>query len=225
MLAVGGVDYDQDPKPLDDPAVRTELLALRRAETERGRGPGEGDGDGWKSLPGTGREVEAVAKLAGSRPLLRLQGDRGQHGAAAPRAAPSPLGPHRHPRLLRRPQGPLHPPARSQALRLRGPPAGGGAAQPAGPLGAGPGRGQPARRRRRAGRPVGRRPGDRHRRGDRRAALAGPRAGRPLRLRDRAGAWSAAARASSACSAPSTWPVPTTSSPASGRWTTRRRRR
>ncbi len=73
VLAVGGVDYDGTPKPLGKPAVRADLLALRRAETERGRGPG-GDGDGWKSLPGTAREVEAVAERSEPRSLLRLQG-------------------------------------------------------------------------------------------------------------------------------------------------------
>jgi CHAT domain-containing protein/tetratricopeptide (TPR) repeat protein len=73
VLAIGGVDYDGTPRPLGDPAARTDLLVLRRAETERGRGPG-GDGEGWRSLPGTAREFEAVAKRAGSRPLLRLQG-------------------------------------------------------------------------------------------------------------------------------------------------------
>ncbi len=73
VLAIGGVDYDGAPKPLGDPAARTDLLALRRAETDRGRGSG-GDGDGWRSLPGTAREVEAVAKRAGTRPLLRLVG-------------------------------------------------------------------------------------------------------------------------------------------------------
>jgi CHAT domain-containing protein/tetratricopeptide (TPR) repeat protein len=71
VLAVGGVDYDGIPEPLGDPAARTDLLALRRAETERGRGPG---GDGWRDLPGTAREVEAVAKQAGRRSLLRLHG-------------------------------------------------------------------------------------------------------------------------------------------------------
>ncbi len=49
------------------------MLVLRRAETERGRGPGD-DGSGWRSLPGTAREVEAVAKRAAPRSLLRLQG-------------------------------------------------------------------------------------------------------------------------------------------------------
>jgi CHAT domain-containing protein/tetratricopeptide (TPR) repeat protein len=73
VLAIGGVDYDGAPRPLGDPAAPTDLLARRRAETERGRGPG-GDGEGWRSLPGTVREVEAVAKLAAPRPLLRLQG-------------------------------------------------------------------------------------------------------------------------------------------------------
>src|SRR5262249_989170 len=74
VLALGGADYDQAPTPLHDAAVRSELLALRRAETERGRGPGDGDSGGWKALPGTAREVEAVAKPAGSRPLIKLRG-------------------------------------------------------------------------------------------------------------------------------------------------------
>jgi CHAT domain-containing protein/tetratricopeptide (TPR) repeat protein len=73
VLAVGGVDYDGTPRPINDPAARTDLLALRRAETERGRGPGD-DGGGWKRLEGTAREVEAVAKRAGPRSLLRLEG-------------------------------------------------------------------------------------------------------------------------------------------------------
>jgi tetratricopeptide (TPR) repeat protein/CHAT domain-containing protein len=73
VLAVGGVDYDGAPQPLGDPAAQTDLLALRRAETERGRGLG-GDGEGWKPLPGTAREVEAVAKVAAPRQLLRLEG-------------------------------------------------------------------------------------------------------------------------------------------------------
>jgi CHAT domain-containing protein len=72
VLAIGGVDYDGVPRPLGDPATRTDLLALRRAETERGRGPG-GDGEGWRSLPGTAREVEAVAQRAAPRSLLRLE--------------------------------------------------------------------------------------------------------------------------------------------------------
>jgi CHAT domain-containing protein/tetratricopeptide (TPR) repeat protein len=74
VLALGGVDYDQAPKPLNDAAVRTELLALRRAETERGRGPADGDRAGWTRLRGTVQEVEAVAERAGSRPLLKLRG-------------------------------------------------------------------------------------------------------------------------------------------------------
>jgi CHAT domain-containing protein/tetratricopeptide (TPR) repeat protein len=73
VLAIGGVDYDGTPRPRGGAAARTDLLALRRAETDRGRGPG-GDGEGWKRLPGTGREVEAVAKRAAPRPLLRLEG-------------------------------------------------------------------------------------------------------------------------------------------------------
>ncbi len=71
VLAIGGVDYDGIPRPGNDPAARTDLLALRPAEAGRRRG---GSGDGWKSLPGTSREVEAVAKVAAPRSLLTLRG-------------------------------------------------------------------------------------------------------------------------------------------------------
>src|SRR5262249_3878208 len=40
VLAVGGVDYDGTPKSLRDPPAGTDLLAVRRAEVERGRGHG-----------------------------------------------------------------------------------------------------------------------------------------------------------------------------------------
>ena len=152
VLAVGGVDYDGTPKPVERPDG-ADRPAGPAAGRDRARPRARRRRRGWRSLPGTAREVEAVAKRGRPAIAAPAPGHRGQHGAAAPRAAQGPLGPHRHPRLLRRPQGPLDPPARSQALRLRGPPARGGAAQPAGPLGAGPGRGQPALRRRRAGRP------------------------------------------------------------------------
>jgi CHAT domain-containing protein len=74
VLALGGVDYDQAPTPLNDTAGWAEPLALRQAETERGRGPGDGDSTGWKTLPGTAQEVEVVAKRAGARLLLKLRG-------------------------------------------------------------------------------------------------------------------------------------------------------
>ena len=69
LLAVGGVAYDQAPRPIVDETTGTELRAMRRAETERGRG------DGWKELPGTVQEVRTVLRLAGSRTTVRLQGD------------------------------------------------------------------------------------------------------------------------------------------------------
>jgi CHAT domain-containing protein/tetratricopeptide (TPR) repeat protein len=68
LLAVGGVAYDQAPQPLFDEKTRTDLLAARLAETERGRG------DGWTDLPGTLQELIDVVRLAGSRRLVRLQG-------------------------------------------------------------------------------------------------------------------------------------------------------
>jgi CHAT domain-containing protein/tetratricopeptide (TPR) repeat protein len=68
LLAVGGVAYDQASKPADEEKAQMDLLAMRLAETERGRG------DGWKDLPGTRMELDAVARLAGARRLVRLQG-------------------------------------------------------------------------------------------------------------------------------------------------------
>src|SRR5262249_8860982 len=68
LLAVGGVAYDQAPKPIQDEKARMDLLAMRQAETERGRG------DGWKELPGTLAELNAVVRLAGLRPAVRPQG-------------------------------------------------------------------------------------------------------------------------------------------------------
>jgi CHAT domain-containing protein/tetratricopeptide (TPR) repeat protein len=68
LLAVGGVAYDQTPKPVDDEKAPMDLLAMRWAETEQGRG------DGWTELPGTLAELNAVARLAGARRLVRLQG-------------------------------------------------------------------------------------------------------------------------------------------------------
>ena len=68
FLAVGGVAYDQAPKAIKDENTRIDLLAVRQAETERGRG------DGWKNLPGTLQELNAVVRLAGPRTLVRLEG-------------------------------------------------------------------------------------------------------------------------------------------------------
>ena len=68
LVAVGGVDYDQAPKPVDDEKTRIDLLGSRLAETERGRG------DGWQKLPGTLQELNAVVRLAGPRTTVRLEG-------------------------------------------------------------------------------------------------------------------------------------------------------
>jgi tetratricopeptide (TPR) repeat protein len=68
LLAVGGVAYDQAPKPLDDEKTQIDLLAMRQAETERGQG------DGWQDLPGTLQELNAAMRLAGARTPVRLQG-------------------------------------------------------------------------------------------------------------------------------------------------------
>ena len=67
MLAVGGVAYGLEPKPVDDERTRLQLLAARPAETKRG---GE---NGWIDLPGTLQELDAVSRLAASRTILRLQ--------------------------------------------------------------------------------------------------------------------------------------------------------
>ena len=67
VLAVGGVDYDGAPKPLDDPAASTDLLALRRAETARPRGRLE-------EPAGHGPGGRGGGALAGSRRSVRLEG-------------------------------------------------------------------------------------------------------------------------------------------------------
>ncbi len=68
LLAVGGVAYDQAPKPVEDEKTKPEVLALRQPETGRGRG------DGWKQLPGTLNELNAVTRLADPRTVFRLEG-------------------------------------------------------------------------------------------------------------------------------------------------------
>ena len=67
LLAVGGVAYGQEPRPVDDERTRLQLLAARPAEIKRG---GE---NGWGDLPGTLQELDAVSRLAASREILRLQ--------------------------------------------------------------------------------------------------------------------------------------------------------
>jgi CHAT domain-containing protein len=68
MLAVGGVAYGEKPKPVDDEQMRLQLLAARPAEIQRG------DENGWRDLPGTLKELDAVSRLAAGRQILRLQG-------------------------------------------------------------------------------------------------------------------------------------------------------
>ena len=67
FLAVGGVDYDQTPRPVVD-KVRPERLPVRKAEIVGRRK------DGWPALPGTLRESEALLRLAVPRDAVRLQG-------------------------------------------------------------------------------------------------------------------------------------------------------
>ena len=68
LLAVGGVAFDQAPKPVEDEKTKLKLLAARQPETARGRGAG------WKDLPGTRAELNAVTMLAGPRTVVRLEG-------------------------------------------------------------------------------------------------------------------------------------------------------
>jgi CHAT domain-containing protein len=68
LLALGGVAYDQAPKPLEDEQTKIDLLAARLAETTRSRG------DGWRELPGTLDELNTVTMLAGARTVVRLEG-------------------------------------------------------------------------------------------------------------------------------------------------------
>ncbi len=68
LLAVGGVAYDQAPKPVEDEKTKLELLAARQPETTRGRG------DGWKDLPGALDELNAVTQSARPRTVIRLEG-------------------------------------------------------------------------------------------------------------------------------------------------------
>jgi tetratricopeptide (TPR) repeat protein/CHAT domain-containing protein len=67
LLAVGGVAYGREPKPVDDEQMRRQLLAARPAEIKRG-GP-----DGWRDLPGTLHEIDSVSRLAARREIVRLQ--------------------------------------------------------------------------------------------------------------------------------------------------------
>jgi tetratricopeptide (TPR) repeat protein/CHAT domain-containing protein len=69
LLAVGGVAYGHEPKPVDDERTRRQLLAARPAEIKRD------DASGWTDLPGTLQEIDAVSRLAGSRETVRLKGE------------------------------------------------------------------------------------------------------------------------------------------------------
>jgi CHAT domain-containing protein len=68
LLAVGGVAFGQEPKPVDDERSRRRLLAARPAELKRG------EPSGWTDLPGTLQELDAVSKLAATRETIRVRG-------------------------------------------------------------------------------------------------------------------------------------------------------
>ena len=98
LLAVGGVAYDQEPRPVDDERTRLQLLAARPAEIERA---GE---NGWADLPGTLQELDAVSRLAaavmscGSRAPRRARRGCSKNcpapdGPTSPPTASSPIPP------------------------------------------------------------------------------------------------------------------------------------
>jgi tetratricopeptide (TPR) repeat protein/CHAT domain-containing protein len=68
LLAVGGVAYGQEPKPVDDERTRLQLLVARPAEPKRG------EASGWPDLPGTLQELDDVSRLAASRAIIRVKG-------------------------------------------------------------------------------------------------------------------------------------------------------
>jgi CHAT domain-containing protein/tetratricopeptide (TPR) repeat protein len=75
LLALGGVRYDRDPRPLKQPPK--DLPALRAPERGSKTGP-------WPYLPGTARELDRVADLAGRhRPAPRLARLSGARASAA----------------------------------------------------------------------------------------------------------------------------------------------
>ena len=98
----------------------------RRRREDQGRAAGRAPA---RDRPRPGRRLERAARHARraerrdeARRLAHRgspRGSRGRHRSAPPRAAPRPLGAHRHPRLLRRSERPLGPAARSQALFYR----------------------------------------------------------------------------------------------------------
>ena len=104
------------PKPLGE-AAGTDLC--------RPGGNGPSRGPRATAMAGAAcraRPARSDGGEAGRTRAAPARGDRGQHRAAAPRVAQGPMGPHRHPRLLRQPQGSLHPPTRSQVVCPRRPP-------------------------------------------------------------------------------------------------------
>jgi CHAT domain-containing protein len=80
LLAVGGVHFDQEPRPAGE--TRENLLAVRSAERGSQRLT-------WPELPGTLRELEQVLALAAPRPVLcrrESEASTGQLLADLPRA-------------------------------------------------------------------------------------------------------------------------------------------
>jgi len=68
LLALGGVSYDQAPKPVEDEQVRLQMPVSRHADVQRG------GGESWKELPGTRKEIASVLGLARDRRVIRLEG-------------------------------------------------------------------------------------------------------------------------------------------------------
>jgi tetratricopeptide (TPR) repeat protein len=80
LLAVGGVRYDQPPRPVK--GEREEMALNRSAELG-------GKAVHWRYLPGTLQEVDKIVDLAGKRTTVRLRGSAagtGQLVAELPRA-------------------------------------------------------------------------------------------------------------------------------------------
>ena len=87
VLAVGGVAYDQAPKPVDDEKTRLELLAAAP-----GRDRGAAAATAGASCPGTLQELDAVTQLAAPATSSGSRGPRrARPGCSA--SCPAPAGP------------------------------------------------------------------------------------------------------------------------------------
>ena len=91
LLAVGGVAYDRAPKLIEDEKTRMDLLAMRRAETERGRESSDYPQHECpvdESDQGIGQQVLGVAALVGDLHVAEHPADVSV-GEAAQRTEPA----------------------------------------------------------------------------------------------------------------------------------------